>query len=57
MAVQDKEVLGDQLVAMRHTESAMYTYEGYLAPGSDGSVFSVSWREKICRWSYNVADQ
>jgi hypothetical protein len=53
----DKEVLCDQLVAMRTTESSMYAYECYLAPGSDGTVFNVSWREKICRWSYNVADQ
>lgn len=55
--MRDKEIFYDQLVAMRRQEATMYSYEGLLAHGSRGTFFNVSWREKICRWSYNVADQ
>jgi hypothetical protein len=50
----------DRLIAMRHQEEVSYSYRKYLPPfpaeSFDGKL-NVTWREKICQWSYNVVDQ
>jgi hypothetical protein len=43
--------------ALREQDDS-YTYRNYLPEGCDGnSLFNITWREKICEWSYNVVDQ
>ncbi|GAX21525.1 hypothetical protein FisN_6Hh415 [Fistulifera solaris] len=49
----------DRLIAMRHQEEVSYSYRKYLPPfpaGSFDGKLNVTWREKICQWSYNVVD-
>ena len=45
----------DQVLTMRQQEGASYALSLYLPTGSTVSL-NVSWREKICHWSYNVVD-
>ena len=57
MIEHQRELIYEQLEAMRRQEAKFYSYEGHLTPGSRSNFFNATWREKICRWSYNVADQ
>jgi len=49
--------------AMRKQEEASYCYRRYLpeetasSTATSDSLLNVTWREKICQWSYNVVDQ
>lgn len=50
----------DVLLTMRHQEETGYNYRNYfprLANGAIDDRLNVTWREKICQWSYNVVDQ
>lgn len=50
----------DRLNVMRHQEKHSYAYRNYLPKwltGSEDEKVNMSWREKICQWSYNVVDQ
>lgn len=50
----------DRLIAMRHQEEVCYAYRKFLPPfpvESFDTKLNISWREKICQWSYNVVDQ
>jgi hypothetical protein len=49
----------DKLLAMRKQEETSYCYRNYLPKKGDGSQarLNLTWREKICQWSYNVVDQ
>ena len=50
----------DRLRVMRHQEEKSYSYRNYLPKLPDGTYedrLNITWREKICQWSYNVVDQ
>jgi len=50
----------DRVLAMRQQEETSYDYRLFLPRLPDGSPdtrLNISWREKICQWSYNVVDQ
>jgi hypothetical protein len=49
----------DRVNLMRHQEGTSYCYRNYfLADLDEKDVrLNVTWREKICQWSYNVVDQ
>ena len=52
--------LVDRLKAMREMEEKSYSYRCYFPDLDDSSIdtrLNVTWREKICQWSYNVVDQ
>lgn len=53
------DLSSDRLKALKDQEGG-YSYGKYLSAGPDGVIhenLNVSWRERICQWSYNVVDQ
>lgn len=59
IAVDVEEAI-DRLIAMRKQEEVSYSYHKYLPQfpvESFNGRLNVTWREKICQWSYNVVDQ
>ena len=61
MSLPREDVL-DRLQAMMKQEVTGYRYESYFPPMLSAAELerrvqlNVSWREKICQWSYNVVD-
>lgn len=56
----NRELVIDRLIAMRKQEVQAYSYDRYLPKLANGQIdghLNVTWREKICQWSYNVVDQ
>lgn len=52
-----KDSVADRLAVMRRQEETTYNYQNYFPRSSDGEIrLNVTWREKICHWSYNVVD-
>jgi hypothetical protein len=58
-----KDCLLDRIHAMLHQEDTSYRYELYLPRNENGvdlmdpsHQLNITWREKICQWSYNVVD-
>ena len=56
-----KDALLDRMVAMMHQEETAYRYDIYLTSSGAGldieeSQLNITWRERICQWSYNVVD-
>jgi hypothetical protein len=55
-----KDALLDRMVAMMHQEETAYRYDIYLTSSGgldiDESQLNITWRAKICQWSYNVVD-
>lgn len=49
------ESVVDRVIVMRQQEMTSYALKMYLPSESTASL-NVSWREKICHWSYNVVD-
>ena len=57
-AARNLDEVVDRVLAMRHQEQTSYDYRHFLPPLTDGDTrLNISWREKICQWSYNVVDQ
>ena len=46
----------DRLEVMRKQEDTSYSYLNWLPKGREDTCLNISWREKICQWSYNVVD-
>jgi hypothetical protein len=54
------EEVVDRVVVMRKQEETCYAYSYCLPKLPDGTYeprLNITWREKICQWSYNVVDQ
>jgi hypothetical protein len=54
------EEVVDRVVVMRKQEETNYAYLSCLPKLPDGTYeprLNITWREKICQWSYNVVDQ
>lgn len=54
-----KDSVADRLAVMRQQEETSYCYQSYFPQSADGTQeirLNVTWREKICHWSYNVVD-
>jgi hypothetical protein len=47
----------DRLSVMRQQEETSYAYSNWLPKGREDTCLNITWREKICQWSYNVVDQ
>jgi hypothetical protein len=47
----------DRLQVMRKQEDTSYSYSNWLPKGREDTCLNITWREKICQWSYNVVDQ
>jgi ABC-type siderophore export system fused ATPase/permease subunit len=51
------EEVVDRLSVMRQQEDTSYAYSNWLPKGREDTCLNITWREKICQWSYNVVDQ
>jgi len=51
------EEIVERIHVMREQEETSYCYQKHLPKLPNGEVddrLNVTWREKICQWSYNV---
>jgi len=59
-AARNLDEVVDRILVMRQQEETSYNYQFYLprlADGTRDTRLNLTWREKICQWSYNVVDQ
>jgi hypothetical protein len=57
---RSKEDVLDKLFIMRKQETTTYAYRNCFPKDlqAEPEVYlNLTWREKICQWSYNVVDQ